>query len=269
MANLGSGDDQRVGARLKDLDPATTYHARLTWVIDGDTEHGDDMTITTAAEDDADEPVDYAPSDDDPSQDRLGITVDAGGPTLLPARLGESAATTVTAGQVLVRLPGRTVHQALPRSARIPFGSVVDTRAGTVGITTALPGGTKQTASFHGGVFTLRQSPGLNGLTDIVLRTPSRARCAAGTARGGARAAALSGLPPRELSRLWGADRGGRYRTHGANSVATVRGTKWLTVERCDGTLTKVSAGSVSVFDRRAGRRTTVRAGGAYLARRA
>ena len=270
VANLGSADDECVVMRLKSLDRATAYHARLTWVIGGVTKHGDDITFTTAAKADEDEPVDYAPGGGDVSDEQLGVTIDNGGPTLLPPRLGQSAATTVTAGGVRVRLPGASVSQLLPRTARIPFGSVVDTRAGTIGITTELTGGATQTASFHGGIFTLRQSSGLAGLIDIVLRTPSRARCTAPPApRGGARGAALNQLPPRELSRLWGADRGGRYRTHGANSVATVRGTKWLTVERCDGTLTKVSEGSVSVFDRSLGRRRTVRAGGAYLARRA
>ena len=43
---------------------------------------------------------------------------------------------------------------------------------------------------------------------------------------------------PRVIRRLWGKDRGSRFRTHGRDSVATVRGTRWLTTDRCDGTLT-------------------------------
>ena len=59
----------------------------------------------------------------------------------------------------------------------------------------------------------------------------------------------------------------GSFRTRGRNSAATVRGTKWLTQERCDGTLTRVTRGTVSVRDTRARRTVVVRAGRSYLAR--
>jgi ferric-dicitrate binding protein FerR (iron transport regulator) len=52
------------------------------------------------------------------------------------------------------------------------------------------------------------------------------------------------------VRRLWGRDKGGRFRTHGHNSTATVRGTRWLTEDRCDGTLTKVTSGAVDVRPR-------------------
>ena len=45
------------------------------------------------------------------------------------------------------------------------------------------------------------------------------------------------------IRRLWGSDSGGRFRTYGRHSQATVRGTRWLTEDRCDGTLTRVTAG--------------------------
>jgi hypothetical protein len=53
----------------------------------------------------------------------------------------------------------------------------------------------------------------------------------------------------------------------GAHSIAIADGTRWLTVERCDGTLTRVDSGVVRVRD--LGRHTTVsvRAGHRYLAR--
>ena len=50
---------------------------------------------------------------------------------------------------------------------------------------------------------------------------------------------------PRGCASLWGRDHGGRFRSHGRHSHATVRGTRWLTVDRCDGTLTRVTNGSV------------------------
>jgi hypothetical protein len=67
---------------------------------------------------------------------------------------------------------------------------------------------------------------------------------------------------------LWGRDSGGRWRTHGQNSVATVRGTRWLTQDRCGGTLTRVTQGAVVVRSRHSDRRVLVKAGDSYLARR-
>jgi hypothetical protein len=59
----------------------------------------------------------------------------------------------------------------------------------------------------------------------------------------------------------------GRFRTRGRYSAATVRGTKWDTIDRCDGTLTTVSRGVVTVRDFRRHRTVRVRAGKRYLAR--
>lgn len=49
--------------------------------------------------------------------------------------------------------------------------------------------------------------------------------------------------------------------------MATVRGTLWQTVERCDGTLTRVRQGVVVVRDLRLRRAVRVTAGHSYLAR--
>jgi hypothetical protein len=59
----------------------------------------------------------------------------------------------------------------------------------------------------------------------------------------------------------------GRFRSRGRYSAATVRGTIWLTEDRCDGTLTKVTRGRVAVRDFRRKRTVIVRAGKRYLAR--
>ena len=72
----------------------------------------------------------------------------------------------------------------------------------------------------------------------------------------------------RRGAKLWAKDKRGRFRTRGSNSVATTRGTFWLTQERCKGTLTKVYEGAVAVRNRKTGKRVTVRAGKSYLARR-
>jgi hypothetical protein len=162
---------------------------------------------------------------------------------------------------VLVRLPGTTRAVALDDAASIPVGSILDARKGTVALSSALPGDHTQTGIFHGGLFEVRQPADPRGMTELVLRGPRPSCTGAGTARA---AAAASGK--RRPRGLWGRDDHGRFRTRGSNSVATVRGTAWYVEDRCDGTLTRVSKGSVSVRDVRRRRTVIVNAGDSYLA---
>jgi hypothetical protein len=178
-----------------------------------------------------------------------------------PPELGETLAAAPRAGSVLVRLPGSKRAVALDDAASIPVGSILDARKGTVALSSALPGEHTQTGTFHGGLFEVRQPAGARGMTELVLRGPQPSCNGAGTARA---AAASARRPPRGL---WGRDDHGRFRTRGSNSVATVRGTAWYVEDRCDGTLTRVSKGSVSVRDLRRRRTVIVHAGDSYLAR--
>ena len=50
------------------------------------------------------------------------------------------------------------------------------------------------------------------------------------------------------MRKLWGDGRG-RFRTRGRYGAATVRGTRWLTLDRCDGTKVRVVRGKVAVKD--------------------
>jgi hypothetical protein len=59
----------------------------------------------------------------------------------------------------------------------------------------------------------------------------------------------------------------GRFRTYGTYAAATVRGTDWDMINRCDGTLTFVLGGTVSVYDYHLRRHVTVHAGQLYLAK--
>ena len=72
--------------------------------------------------------------------------------------------------------------------------------------------------------------------------------------------------PTATVRQVWGNAKG-RFRTRGRYSVATVRGTNWLTADRCDGTQTRVRQGTVQVQDIPRRRLVTIRAGGSYLAR--
>jgi hypothetical protein len=181
-------------------------------------------------------------------------------PTPTPA-LGKSVVVAPVSGTVTVKVPGAAGYAVLGAGAAVPSGAVLDTRRGEVALTSALPNGTTQTGQFHGGVFRVRQSAAAGGTTDIDLRGPAPS-CRTG--KGRARAAAVT---PVKRRKLWGSDRGGRFRTHGRNSVATVRGTRWVTTDTCAGTRTTVTRGSVSVRDVHRKRSVLVRAGHSYLAR--
>ncbi len=76
-------------------------------------------------------------------------------------------------------------------------------------------------------------------------------------------ASRIAATPVRQL---WG-DGTGRFRTRGRYAAATVRGTNWLTADRCDGTLTRVVRGVIQVTDLPQRRQITVRAGRTYLAK--
>ena len=72
--------------------------------------------------------------------------------------------------------------------------------------------------------------------------------------------------PPRVVRHLWAKGKG-KYRTRGRYAAATIRGTEWLTADRCDGTLVRVTQGRVEVADLPLRRNVLVRAGRSYLAK--
>jgi hypothetical protein len=72
--------------------------------------------------------------------------------------------------------------------------------------------------------------------------------------------------PPKVIRQLWAKGKG-RFRTRGRYSAATVRGTNWLSADRCDGTLTKVAQGIIQVSDFPKRTQVTVRAGASYVAK--
>jgi len=141
---------------------------------------------------------------------------------------------------------------------------VIDAAHGVLRLVTSLgSSGANQAALFWGGTFKVAQSRHGNGLTRIVLRGAPLA-C---PVRSAARASAAS-VRRRKVRALWGEDHHGRYSTYGANSVATVMGTKWETLETCAGTTTRVLVGAVRVRDLNRHKTVVVRAGHSYLAAR-
>ena len=179
---------------------------------------------------------------------------------------GKSVVVRAVSGRVFVTPPGGK-RTRLSATSGIPVGALVDTRQGRVRLTSAATGsGATQTADFYQGAFKVRQRAGKGALTtDIVLNGVSRSQCA--TLRAASAAAVTKKKGPHAvLSKLWGSGKG-RFRTKGRYSSATVRGTIWLTADRCDGTLTIVKRGTVSVRDLRRHKTVKVKAGHSYLAR--
>lgn len=239
------------------LAPGTVYHVRLRATNSKGTTVGADQAFrTTGAAPVA--PAPPAAAGPTPAPTLPGTPA----PTVLTPTTpdpvqGESVVVAPTRGTVLVKAPGAG-FVPLTAGGSVPVGSVVDTRAGAITLTSSV-GATTQTGSFRGGMFEVRQVASGNGMTDIVMRGSDFSVC-----RRARSAAAGKKAPTR---RLWSTDSGGRFRTHGRNSVATVRGTAWVTTETCAGTRTTVTQGAVSVRDLHRRKTVLVRAGGSYLAR--
>jgi CSLREA domain-containing protein len=177
---------------------------------------------------------------------------------LPPPEAGESVNVAPTQGTVKIKLKGSNKFVELQEGQQIPLGTEIDTRKGRVTLTAASnkSGGTA-TAEFYDGLFVIGQTKGAKPTTTLTLT--EKLSC---PKSGKANAAAK-----KKKRRLWG-DGKGRFRTDGEFSSATVRGTKWLTEDSCNGTLTRVVKGSVSVRDFAKKKTVVVKAGKKYVARR-
>jgi Ca2+-binding RTX toxin-like protein len=183
-----------------------------------------------------------------------------------PAALRD-ALVTPTRGQLSLRLPGTGRFIPMQERLIIPLGATVDARRGTARLATAPKRRAPvQQGSFTGGRFRVKQTRGPRPVTVLRLQGGNLGRCV--RAAGSLPAAAYGAQAPG--TRLWGrvGKKRGRYRTRGNHSSGTVRGTVWLTEDRCDGTLTRVVSGTVAVRDFALRRTVLVRAGESYLARR-
>ena len=192
--------------------------------------------------------------------------------------LGRTVVVTPVRGRVLVSTPAGSARAAasvpglkgrnfvpLTGARAIPVKSFLDTRRGTVRLVSARDSrGTTQSGNFSSGVFQVLQSRTGKGLTELRLKGSSFRRCSRRARRSVADAAARRSR--RTIRRVRGKATG-RFRTRGRYSSATVRGTDWSTIDRCDGTLTTVKSGRVAVRDFRRRKTVVVRAGKRYLAR--
>jgi len=154
----------------------------------------------------------------------------------------------------------------LSEARQIPVGSTLEATAGVARITTATATvGKTQSGEFGAGIFKLLQGRRQKGLTelDIVDNRSAKQACASLGKKAAIAAGHLSG---KALGRLTGSAHGS-FSTHGQYSASTVRGTVWSVTNQCDGTLTQVTRGVVSVRDFRKRKTITLFAGQHYLAR--
>ena len=175
----------------------------------------------------------------------------AAGRTLKP-RLGRAVIVSVVSGNVRIR-PRHARSFVLLRGRRlIGVGTTVDASHGTVRLVTARnASGGLQSGVFDGGAFVVTQER--SGLVDLLLAGGRRADRAcraaaaqdASVATGGSRGPNAAAAVSSTVLRLLHSRAHGRFRTRGKYAAATVRGTQWTTMDRCDGTGITDHAGRV------------------------
>jgi streptogramin lyase len=164
---------------------------------------------------------------------------------------GRSVEIVVLRGSVSYRLPHTSRYLPLTGAATLPLGVLLDTTKGRVRLTSQVRGAA-QSVTLDSGKFSVTQTS--TGMTELALAGPLSCSDAE-------RARAAAKPKKKKKRRLWGKDSGGAFRTRGNGSVATVRGTEWLTEDTCAGTTIYVRKGAVSVWPRRGGLSKLVRSG--------
>jgi hypothetical protein len=223
-----------VAVPVSGLVPNALYHFRLVATNPTGTTFGSDQTFSTPT-----------------------------GPAPPPPVLAQTEDAKPVSGRVFALVNGQLVP--VTETQKLPSGTVLDTRRGTIQLTAAAGGRKTITGVFSGAIFKLTQAR--NGLTTLALvegafkGAPTYASCRARGA-GDAHAALSSRVLQTLRSRA-----SGRFRTRGRYAAGTVRGTRWTTTDRCDGTLIAVQFHSVLVTDLVKHITVLVKAGQRYLAR--
>jgi hypothetical protein len=258
-----------VFASVSNLLPNALYHMQLVAINSSGTSLGPDQKFTTG-------------KDPAPGRPALGKNVNVkpiSGLVLIKPPKGKSLGTVLrgvaVAHAAVVQGKG---FVPLTEARQIPTGSQIDARQGTLQMTQApaKKHAKTQSGNFGGAIFKVTQSRkgSSKGLSTLSLLegnfrgAPTYASCkkrrSAHIATAGPSAVAAR-LSKKVLQTLKG-NAHGRFRTRGRYSASTVRGTKWNTSDRCDGTLTVVTRDVVSVTDFTRHRTVLVHAGHRYLA---
>lgn len=174
--------------------------------------------------------------------------------------LGQTQRAVVLRGEVYAG-KGRARRRVTGRTL-LPVSTSFDTADGAVRLEYETTTGADRTrygrymsGEFSGGEFTTHQGDG-DSLVEIHLE-------GSGVGAGTGLAQAAAKAKPKSV---WSTAKG-KFRTNGRHGAATVRGTRWYTEDRSDGTYFRVSEGSISVKDFRTGRTRVLTAPESYLAR--
>jgi hypothetical protein len=147
-------------------------------------------------------------------------------------KLGHTVLVSATDGYPTVKPPHKKRIKLTKKPVAVPVGSTVDATSGHVKLTSAKKYGGTQSGTFSQGAFVVTQRKS-DGLTDLTLAGGNFAVCQAAHAAGVPLTAAAN-----RRRRLLGSAHG-HFRSRGRSSSATVRGTTWLTEDRCNGTVTQ------------------------------
>ena len=180
--------------------------------------------------------------------------------TIPPPVVGKTVVVDVVSGTIKIK--GRNGRfRTLKADESIPVGSTIDATKGKVRLTSAANrSGATQSAVFYQGQFAVTQTKGAKPITQLALN----AKLSCTTKKKGRKAS--TSAKRKKVRRLWG-DGKGRFRTKGKHGAATVKGTRWLTEDRCTRTLVRVKRGKVTVRDFVKRKTVTVKQGRAYVAR--
>jgi hypothetical protein len=240
----GTAGDDTITACLDANDSGACDPAEIT---DTATKHWDELPPPPAVI------VDAPPIVDPPAP------VEPAAPSPAP-EIGETVVAGAVSGTVRVKDDGGG-FRSLRATQPIPVGSMVDATKGTVRLTSAAnTDGATQTAEFYQGSFRITQTRGSRPITELALT----GKLSCPTRKKGSRATASARR--KKVRRLWGEGKG-RFRTKGRYGAATVKGTKWLTEDRCGSTLVRVKRGRVSVRDAVKRKTVLVTKGHSYAAR--
>jgi Thrombospondin type 3 repeat len=235
--------------------------------------------------DGADNCPDTANSDQaDADKDAVGNACEVLPPGNVPPKAGETANVKLVSGEVFVKLPSKTTlgfdgmraplqatgFVPLKGVASVPVGSTVDARKGTLSMTSAANGyaqtdrkARRTEATIRAGIFAIKQAKlkkkaakAAKLSTDVGLVTPA-----------GAATACASSRNAKSTVRSLAVTAKGVLRAIGGAATATATSATFVTTDRCDGTLTQVGKGKVSLAVKGKKKPVIVRGGAAYFAK--
>jgi hypothetical protein len=168
--------------------------------------------------------------------------------------LGQRATVAPSNGTVLVKRPGAHHFSNVKTVTSVPYGSIVNANTGKLKVIAAKGSGGTESGVFYAGSFQMTQNKA--GLVNAILTHRPQGCPSDKTGASTARSHSFN---------LWSHVKG-KFRTRGAYGSASVRGTIWLTENRCDGTYFRVIEGTLWIRDFTRHKSVILRAGHSYLA---